>query len=95
MLPLAGIREILIITTPEDQPAFQRLLGNGSQWGVSFTYASQSFPRGLADAFIIGKDFIRKETVCLILGDNIFFGNGLSEALHSVKQLQNGAAGFA
>ena len=73
-LMLAGIRDILIISTPEDIPNFQKLLGDGSKWGISLSYAFQDEPRGIADAFLIGKDFIQKEAVCLILGDNLFYG---------------------
>ena len=73
-LMLAGIRDILIISTPEDIPNFQKLLGDGSTWGISLSYAFQDEPRGIADAFLIGKDFIQKEAVCLILGDNLFYG---------------------
>ena len=73
-LMLAGIREILIISTPEDIPNFQKLLGDGSKWGISLSYAVQNEPRGIADSFLIGKDFIQKEAVCLILGDNLFYG---------------------
>ena len=73
-LMLAGIREILIISTPEDIPNFQKLLGDGSKWGISLSYAVQDEPRGIADSFLIGKDFIQKEAVCLILGDNLFYG---------------------
>jgi len=95
MLMMAGIREILIITTPEDQPAFQRLLGDGSQWGLSFEYAAQATPRGLADAFLVGRHFIQNQPVCLILGDNIFFGQGLGDILQKAASLQTGALVFA
>ncbi len=81
VLMLAGIREILIITTPEDQAAFQRLLGDGSAFGVSFSYAAQPRPEGIAQAFLIGEDFIGNQRVCLILGDNIFYGQGFSPRL--------------
>jgi glucose-1-phosphate thymidylyltransferase len=81
---LAGIRDILIITTPEDLHGFQRLLGDGSQYGVSFSYETQSKPNGLADAFIIGEDFINGQNVTLILGDNIFHGSGLGQHLESI-----------
>ena len=80
-LMMAGIREILIITTPEDQPQFQRLLGDGSQLGCTFTYATQDQPRGLADAFIVGADFIGNDKVALVLGDNIFYGHGFGSSL--------------
>ncbi|MCJ7707680.1 MAG: sugar phosphate nucleotidyltransferase, partial [Anaerolineales bacterium] len=73
MLMLSGIREILVISTPEDLPAYQRLLGNGSQWGLQLVYAAQDQPRGLADAFLVGREFVDRQPVCLILGDNIFF----------------------
>ncbi len=95
MLMLAGIREILIISTPEALPAFQVLLGDGSQWGLQFEYAAQPSPRGLADAFLVRSEFIGGEPVCLILGDNIFFGHGLPEKLRHAAQLQDGALIFA
>ncbi len=95
MLMLAGIREILIITTPEDNEQYQRLLGDGENIGMQFQYATQAVPRGLADAFIIGKDFIDSDKVCLILGDNIFFGHGLPEVLRSAAAQERGAVVFA
>ena len=95
MLMLAGIRDILIISTPEAMPAFQMLLGDGRQWGLSFIYKVQDEPRGLADAFLVGKEFIAGKPVCLILGDNIFFGHGLAEQLKKAAQLESGAAVFA
>ena len=95
MLMLAGIRDILVISTPEALPAFQVLLGDGSQWGLHFTYAEQANPRGLADAFLVGKDFIGKDAVCLILGDNIFFGHDLPAQLRAAAQLKEGATVFA
>ncbi len=95
MLMLAGIREILVIAMPADRPAFERLLGNGEQWGLNFTYAQQPEPRGLAEAFLIGRDFIAREQVCLILGDNIFFGHGLSDVLRETAAAVDGATVFA
>ena len=95
MLMLAGIREILVISTPEAIPAFQILLGSGEQWGLRFYYAEQPDPRGLADAFLVGKEFIRQEPVCLILGDNIFFGQGLAQNLRKAAELTKGALIFA
>ena len=93
-LMLAGIKDILIISTPEDTPVFKRVLGDGSQFGISLSYAVQDKPRGLADAFIVGADFIGKERVCLILGDNIFYGNGLSELLRNAVKYEDGATVF-
>ncbi len=94
-LMLAGIKDILIITTPEDAAQFQKLLNDGSQWGISLTYAVQPNPGGLAEAFLIGKDFIGQDKVCLILGDNIFYGDGLSRLLQNTVQNCNGAVAFA
>ena len=94
ILMLAGIREILIITTPEDQLAFRTLLGDGQKWGLSLSYAVQPKPEGLAQAFIIGKNFIGSDHCCLILGDNIFYGHGLSEILIESSALKDGATVF-
>lgn len=94
MLLLAGIREILIITTPKDKALFEELFGDGSDLGVSFTYKIQTKPRGLADAFIIGEEFIGDDSVCLILGDNIFYGQTMTGILQSATKLENGAVIF-
>jgi len=95
ILMLLGIRDILIITTSEDTLNFQRLLGDGSDWGIKITYMIQDSPNGLAESFIIGKDFIGSDSVCLILGDNVFFGHGLLEDLSKGKDLKSGAHIFA
>lgn len=90
----AGIKDVLIITTPHDQELFKRLLGDGSQLGMTFTYASQAQPNGLAEAFIIGKDFVGSDSVCLILGDNIFYGNHLSALIKDAAMQKTGATIF-
>lgn len=94
ILLLAGIREILIISTPEDTPIYERLLGDGSYIGVKFTYKVQEKPRGLADAFILGEEFIGDDNVCLILGDNVFYGQDMTRILNRVKERTNGATIF-
>ncbi|HZD55358.1 MAG TPA: glucose-1-phosphate thymidylyltransferase RfbA [Anaerolineales bacterium] len=95
MLMLAGIREILVISTPEALPAFRALLKDGCQWNLRFDYAEQAEPRGLADAFRVGEEFVRDDPVCLILGDNIFFGQGLPASLRKAAGLVEGALIFA
>lgn len=94
VLLLAGIRDILIISTPEDMPLFKRLLGDGGHLGVNFSYAAQPKPNGLAEAFIIGKEFIGQDSVCLILGDNIFYGSHLSQLLQKACEKKEGATLF-
>jgi len=94
ILMLSGIRDILIISTPQDLPRFKDLLGEGSQWGLTFFYAEQPRPEGLAQAFVIGRKFIGNDNVCLILGDNIFYGNGLPEILRKAAQVDKGGLIF-
>lgn len=93
-LMLAGIREVLIISTPQDLPRFRELFGDGSQLGMKFEYAEQSAPRGLAEAFIIGADFIGNDSVCMVLGDNIFYGHALPEMLKDAADIQTGGCVF-
>ena len=93
-LMLAGIRQVLVITTPEDRPRFQALLKDGAQWGLSLAYAEQPRPEGLAQAFVIGRDFIGGDNVALVLGDNIFYGDGLSAILQQAAQPRPGATVF-
>ena len=94
-LMLAGLRDILLISTPEDSPLFARLLGNGSQWGIHIRYATQSEPKGIAQALLIAEDFIGSDPVCLILGDNLFYGHGLPEQLRHAAAQERGATVFA
>ena len=95
MLMFAGIRDILIITTPEQQHSFIEVLGDGHKWGLNFSYEKQDEPRGLADAFIVGKDFIDGQSVAMTLGDNIFFGRGMINLLQNAAKLTEGATIFA
>jgi len=95
LLMMAGIRHILIINDAQNQPAYQNLLGDGSQWGLKFEYAIQTQPRGLADAFIVGRDFVQNQPAALVLGDNIFYGRGLISLLNSAAKTTEGAVVFA
>ncbi len=95
MLMLAGIRDVLVISTPEDLPAYQRLLGGGERWGLRMQYAAQGAPRGLADAFLVGKDFLAGDRCALVLGDNIFYGSGLQDTLKRAAAVESGAVIFA
>jgi glucose-1-phosphate thymidylyltransferase len=93
-LMLGGISEVLVITTPRDRAAFEATLGDGSQWGMQIRFAEQSVPRGLADAFIVGAEFIGNDRVCLVLGDNLFYGHGLTQVLADAAKLESGALIF-
>ena len=95
VLMLAGIQDVLIITTPHDQEAFKHLLGDGSQWGIRIEYVVQEHPNGLAEAFILGEDFLAGAPVCLVLGDNLYYGHGLSQMLSEASAQANGASIFA
>lgn len=94
-LMMAGIRDILLISTPQDLPLFERVLQDGTQWGISIQYAEQSEPRGLADAFLVGEKFVDSEPACLILGDNIFFGYGFDQKMKEAAKITDGAVVFA
>ena len=93
-LMLAGLRDILVISTPDDLPLYRRLLGDGSRFGLRLSYAEQARPEGLAQAFIIGRDFLGDDSVCLVLGDNVFYGHGLTESLQNAARLKSGATIF-
>ena len=95
VLMLAGIRDVLVITTPDDRSSFERLLGSGSQWGIRISYATQSAPRGIAEAFLIGEQFLGGERCALVLGDNLFHGGGLSHVLQEAAASKSGACVFA
>ena len=94
VLMLTGIRDVLVITSPEDLPSYKRLLGNGENFGINIKFSEQAKPEGIAQAFLIAEDFIENENVCLILGDNIFFGQGFSPKLKEVQARKNGATIF-